>query len=367
MPDIIQARVAGRLKALRTQQHLTQQHVSERLGFKDRQTLAAIEAGERRVTPAELAAAAELFGVEPEYFTDAFHLAGEGAFSFRAKGVDDAVLDDFERRAGRWVATYRELRAQAGVTPSRLGRKLDLTPSSSYEDAQACAEELRQRWGLGDVPAAELEAALAREMQALVLYVDAPAGLSGAASRLPGLNTILVNRRERVGRRSYDLGHELFHVLTWDAMPPARVDEGVKPTKGTRVEQLAENFAAALLMPAPTLAARWNARGEADVHDWLNATASVLRVTAVALKWRMHNLGHLDAARVRDELLAGNAGLAATEPLPRLFSAEFVTRVHAAVEAGRLSLRRAARLLDLELDELAALCRDYGLTLSYDV
>ncbi|HVG45031.1 MAG TPA: XRE family transcriptional regulator [Longimicrobium sp.] len=364
MADHLQTQIGRRLKALRTRHRLTQQHVSDRLGFKDRQTLAAIEAGERRVSPAELVAAAEMFGVEPEHFTDAFQLAGEGAFSFRARGVDPAVLDDFEARAGRWVATYRELRAQAGVTPSRLARKLDLSPHSSYEDAQACAEELRQRWSLGDVPGAELEVALEREMQVLVLYIDAPNGISGAASRLPGLSTILVNRAEPVGRRSYDLGHELFHVLTWDAMPPPRVDGEIKRTKGMRVEQLAENFAAALLMPASTLAARWAGRGGADVHDWLNATASVLRVTSVALKWRMHNLGHLDAAQVRDELLARNT---AREPLPRLFSAEFVTRVHAAVEAGRLSLRRAARLLDLDPAGFADLCRSYGLVLSYSV
>ena len=36
--------------------------------------------------------------------------------------------------------------------------------------------------------------------------------------------TILVNRHEPRGRRSFDLAHELFHVLTWDAMPPERIE-----------------------------------------------------------------------------------------------------------------------------------------------
>lgn len=363
MPNPLQIRIARRLSTLRGQRGLTQQQLSFTLGFKDRQTLAAIEAGERRLAPAELAAAAQALGVEPEYFTDAFQLAGEGTFSFRTKAVDEAVLEDFEARAGRWVATYRELSAEAGVAPPRIGQKLELTRASSYEDAQACAEELRQRWRLGDVPAAGLQAALERELQALVLFVDAPAEISGAASRLPGLNTILVNRRESVGRRSYDLGHELFHVLTWDAMPPGRIDAGVRPAKGNRVEQLAENFAAALLMPASTLAAWWAARGGADVHEWLVATAATLRVSPVALMWRMHNLGHLDAGELHEDRLAGRG---TSEPVPPLFSAQFVTRVHASVEAGRLSLRRAARLLDLDVEGFAELCGAYGLALSYE-
>jgi hypothetical protein len=42
-------------------------------------------------------------------------------------------------------------------------------------------------------------------------------------------------------------------------------------------------------------------------------------------------------------------------------------RIHEAVEAGRLSLRRVAALLDFSIAELATLCRDYGRPLSYDL
>jgi Zn-dependent peptidase ImmA (M78 family) len=207
-------------------------------------------------------------------------------------------------------------------------------------------------------------------MGALVLNVDAPAGISGAASQLPGLRTILINRREPVGRRSYDLGHELFHVLTWDAMPPQRVEPWeIRETKGKRVEQLAENFAAALLMPEAVIAARWEARGTADLPEWANAAATALRVSGLALAWRLQNLGCVskpegEALRTR---LAATPGRKAADTLPPLFSREFITRVHSAVEAGRLSLRRAARLLEVEVAEFADICRTYGLSLSYDV
>ncbi len=362
-------RIARRLKVLREQKKMTQDALASALGFNDRQTLQAIEAGKRRISPQELVAAAHALTVELDVFLDPFRLVGEGSFSFRAKEVDDDVLAGFEAEAGRWIATYVELGVQAGAEPRHLAQKLDLTRFSSFEDAAASAEWLWSAWKLGDVPADSLGEAVERELDALVLYVDAPAGISGAASHLPGLNTILVNRNEPSGRRSFDLSHELFHLLTWDAMPPRRVEPlERKGTKGNRVEQMAESFAAALLMPAAILASRWNARGGEPLPRWMGRTAAELRVSVTALRWRLVNLG-LITARAADEAVKNvptqRAWGAAARPLP--FSRRFVARVADAVDAGRLSLRRAASLLGLTVVELAELCEAHGRSLSYDV
>lgn len=155
----------------------------------------------------------------------------------------------------------------------------------------------------------------------------------------------------------YDLAHELFHILTWDAMPPERIEpQEIKTTKGNRVEQLANNFAAALLMPGPIVSARWQRRGEIDIAEWILATANALQVSATALQWRLVALKLITKAAMR-RLLNEQDGF---DALPLLFSVAFVERVHQAVEAGRLSLRRAAGLLDLSLEAFAALCRAYG-------
>ena len=371
MDNLMHQRIARRIKALRKDRGLTQQQFSDLLGFNNRQTLAAIEACERRVKPAELAAAAQALETDVEHFTDAFRLAGEGAFSFRAEDVESAAVDEFQDRAGRWIATYRTLAAEAGVSPNRIAPRLDLSRRSSYEDAHACAEELRLQWRLGDVPADRLQEGVARELGALVLYVDAPFGISGASCRLSGLPTILVNRCESVGRRSFDLAHELFHLLTWDSMPPNRVESReIEAKKGNRVEQLAENFAAALLMPVATVNTMWDGRGDADIPEWLSATASTFRVSEVALKWRIHNLGYLSKSEA-DAIDTGSTSThnpaESVDSPPRLFNETFMEYLHRAVEAGRLSLRKASRLLDLEPSQFARLCRSYGLTLSYDV
>ena len=364
MTELTQERIGRRLKWFRESRDLTQHALSAQLGFKDRQTMSDIEAGKRKVTPEELVAITTALGVTLDEVLDPFQLVGEGGFSFRMENPKTDDLDAFTAKAGRWIATYRELGRQTGVEPAFLAFKLELTLESSFEDAAASAEALRAHWGLGDVPAEELELAIERQLGALVLYVDAPPGVSGAASYLPGLPTILINRHEPRSRRLFDLTHELFHVMTWHAMPPARV-ESWEPsaTKGNRMEQLANVFAASLLMPEAVVRSRWADRKDADPGEWMLATARALRVSPVALQWRLVNLGLLRKSQMlplKGELPDPFA------PPPPLFSVAFVARVHDAVEDGRLSVRRAAALLGLAVGEFANLCRSYGRPLSYD-
>jgi Zn-dependent peptidase ImmA (M78 family) len=284
--------------------------------------------------------------------------------------VPPDVLNEFQERAGQWVATYRTLLDRAGVQRSHLGRKLELREDSSYEEAQAAAEELRRDWRMGDVPAEVLASVIERELGARVLFVDAPKNVSGAAINLPGLHTILVNRRESLGRRHFDIAHELFHLLTWDAMAPDRVEpREVSRRKGNRVEKLADNFAGALLMPAEVIHRRWEQRDDVLLADWLKSSATALRVTAVALKWRLVVLGLLAKAQAEAmpdaDLANGGRESSSLPPLP--FDREFAARIHGAVEEGYLSLRRALQILGMTMEEFAALCGAYGLTLSYEV
>lgn len=358
------SRIGRRIKWFREQRDLTQEHLAQRLGFNDRQTLSDIEGGRRKITPDELVVVAKTLAVELDSLLDPFQLVGEGGFNFRVEQVERDTVEEFAEQASRWIATYRELSRQAGVVPSRLGQKLELTRESSFEDAAESAETLRERWSLGDFPAESLEHALERELGTLVLYVDAPDGISGAASYLPGLQTILVNRNESPSRRAFDLAHELFHLLTWDAMPPARIEAWEsKRTKGNRVEQLANNFAASLLMPEKVLRARWAQRGDAALREWLAANGRTFRVSPSALQWRLINLGLMSKA---DQVEVVGLNGAHFEPKPLLFGPVFVARVYDAVEGGRLSLRRAAGLLGLSLEAFADVCRSYGRPLSYD-
>lgn len=369
MDDALKARVARRLKARREQLGMTQEALAQQLPINNRQTLGAIEDGSRNIRGEELAAAARVLGVQPDFFTDRFSAAGEAVFSFRAEAAGVGELDEFETQAGCWIATYRELGAESGEGSSLLNRSLSLTRRSSYEEAMEAGEEVGRELRLGTFPARGLQAALEREWGVLVLHADTPSGISGAASRLDGLWTIIINRNEPSGRRSYDLAHELFHLLTWDAMEPRRIDSTTPARGDKRVEQLANKFASALLMPERTVRARWEAREDRSLHDWISLVAGEFTVSGPALKWRLCNLGLVDSDELPDhsELLQLSDGNRDSWTLPQLFNASFVERVYTAVESGVLSLRRASSLLGLDSAGFAALCRSYGRQLSYEI
>jgi XRE family transcriptional regulator, fatty acid utilization regulator len=350
--------IGARIKALREEQGLSQDDLARVFGFKDRQTVSAIETGERRVSAEELLTAVEKLGASLDYFTDPFLLAGEGKFSWRRHPrVGLESVKAFERIAGRWIAASRTLASQVGKPAPILRQSLKLTSKSSFEEAIAAGERFAADFKLGPIPAEKLPEIMERKLGVLVLMVDATDGVSGAACRLPDLDAVLINRHEVAGRRNFDLAHELFHILTWDTMPPEYVEEATENSK-VRVEQLANNFASALLMPEASLKDFEHASAKADIVPWLNATADKLEVTATALKWRLVALKQLDAARAKeisDEVLRYNGRKGPTGEPPPLFSKYFMEVLGQAINEGRISARRAADLLDLTIEDLTDL------------
>ena len=355
--------IGNRIKALREVRGWSQDDVARMLGFNDRQTVSMIEMGTRRVTAQELLLATEQLGVPLKYFTDPFRLEGEARFSWRQSGVPSERLDEYERTASRWIAAYRTLTGEVGREARLMRPSLGLTRRSRFEEAIEAGERFSVEFGLGDVPAARLAEAMEEALGILVLMVEAEEGISGAACRLPELDAVLIARREVEGRRHFDLAHELFHVLTWEAMPPKHVEEA-RETGGDRVEQLANNFAAALLMPSGVAerVRRWGQLDSDALVDSLNRVASEFRVTSSALRWRLVALGELPAARARaipESSLRNNGGMEGGSR-PPLFSKPFAEVLGTALEQGHVSARRAASLVDSEVEELPEMLAAHG-------
>lgn len=358
--------IGRRIKASREKRNFTQDDLASFFGFKDRQTVSAIETGTRRVTAEELVLAAEKLGESIDYFTDPFRLAGEGCFSWRQKNVDVGRLETFEQHAGSWIAAFRTLRSQIGHEPPLLRQTLSLNRFSSYEDAMQAGERFASQFELGKAPALQLAEVMERDLDILVLMVDATDGVSGAACHLPDLDAVLIARREVAGRRHFDLAHELFHILTWEAMPPKHLEESEGESRN-RVEQLANNFAAAVLMPSEILDqfGDWFELAEKKLIARLNLVADELHVTSSALRWRLVALGKLKKATANslpEAALRNNGRNPATEDtLPPLFSAPFLEIIGNAIEEGKVSVRRLTRLFDMSIDDLSNLFATQGL------
>lgn len=366
------ASTGTRLKALRERRGMSQEQLAQTFGFKNHQTIAQIEGGQRKLSADELVTAVEAFGVDLDYFTNPFLIVGEARFSWRRRAELEATdLDAFEAKAGEWIGAYRELCVTTGCGLSPIVHRLNLTRFDSYEAAEAAGEGVATFLELGSIPSRHLAEAMQEKLNMLVLLVEAQSGISGAACLVRDLGAVLVNRNEPVGRRSFDLAHELFHVLTWDAMPPERLDDGVGSGKiQKRIEQMAEKFASALLMPRAVLA---NHRPDGMVdHDWLNRTATELGVSSVALKWRLVGLGLMDADTAHtfdDRLLSHNGapdGQRYVVP-PPLFGRRFMTVMAAGIEKGQVSVRRVAKLLGVNIDGLGEMFDDHGIPRPFDM
>lgn len=359
--------IGTRIRALREERKLSQDELARIFGFKDRQTVSAIETGERRVSAEELLTAVEKLSASLDYFTNPFLLVGEGTFSWRQTNVTPQRLSAFERVAGRWIAANRTLAPQVGRPPPNLRQSLKLTSRSTFEEAMAAGERFADDFELGTDPAERLAEIMERQLGVLVLMVDAIQGISGAACRLPDLDAVLINRHEVAGRRHFDLAHELFHILTWDTMPPEHVEDASERGK-SRVEQLANNFASAVLMPTAVL--DQIGPPKANLIAWLNDTAEALQVTATALKWRLVALRRLDAAqanKIPDAALRNNDRDVTGRDLPPLYSRAFMEVIALAIDAGHVTARKAGDLLDMTLEDLAELCATYGVKVAMDL
>lgn len=362
--------IGYRVKAARETVGWNQEQLAGALGLNDRQSVSDIENGKRRLQADELVTLSDVLNRDVEFFLDPFAVAGEAQFSWRASDeLPEAPLDDFELRAGQWIGLLRWLREREHGRVSPLKQSLRLSTDSTFEEAIARAEDLVHALELGKVPAERLIDCVEQKLDIPILFVDTVTtaegySISGATCHLEDLGVILINRNESEARRYYDLAHELFHALTWDAMRPDHRESNSFEARGRtkRIEQLANNFAAALLMPTSSLEQLIDQRclGESG-H--LADVAHELRVSPTALAWRLFNMKWID--KVTSQALLREHQRASTTGTPKRLSLNFVTMLHTAIDKGRLSVRKAAKALGMSLPQMAELFIEHSLPVPF--
>ena len=367
--DQVFHRIVGeRVRIARRMADLKQKEVSERLGFKDRQILSNIEAGKRKVSADELMALMGILGQDIEFFTDPYLITEERVFSWRAEQDSDLVRD-FDSKARIIISAYRRFSDLLGKGFNPLSHRLAITKLSSFEEAAATGERVAEILSLGQIPSQNLSRMIADKLNIPVLFVNAPPGISGAACRVQEFNFILINMKEPVWRRNFDLAHELFHVLTWDTMPPEPIDPwGELENGGARREKLANNFAAGILMPSSSLRPKWESRGNSDIDRHVLNLSQEFGVSGTAMYYRLNNLGWLsekDQATVDKRQLRRSLSNGTRGSRPKLYSREFAERVHDVLEKALVSRRKVAELLYCTIEDIADLLSDYDMEMPY--
>jgi Zn-dependent peptidase ImmA (M78 family)/transcriptional regulator with XRE-family HTH domain len=358
--DRIRRVIGERIRMAREAKDWTQDSLADAMGIADRQSISMIESGERKVAADEMVRFIAVLGQPLAYFTDPDLVVEENFFSYRAR-PDAAGIALFEAGAKQLIETNRRLRTLLGEQPPPTFSGLrGLTKNSPVDTAGMYGYRFYVNWKLGDCPAATLREAIVRDCHVLILEVDAPEGVSGAACHLEDGDVILLNRTEPSYRKNFTLGHEFFHLLTWQDMPPARDDVEESTEKKPKVEQLADAFTSSLLMPTPVLQRVW-ANSHGSSRDRVMHVARHFDVSGKAAYFRLVNGRYLrDPNRelLKEDLTRNDE----RKPMPPRFDADFVKRLHSAIENGRMTANRAAELLDMDRDELLSLFTEHHLT-----
>ena len=357
------SQVGERIRLAREAKGMTQEAFAKALGPNNHQTVSAIETGLRQLQPEELARACKILSQPLSFFTDPYVVTEARAFSYRAK-PNSKDIGAFERKAHNLISANRRFRDLLDEPTAPIGQQLrGLTRQTPITLATTIGERVSRALKLGATPATKLREAIEADCKVMVLFVDAPPSISGAACHLPDGDFILINRTEVSFRRHFDLGHEFFHVLTWSTMPPERLDPELDGKEKPRVEKLADAFTAGLLMPYEVVSKLWRGRQPSqDIHDSILASAKELRVSGPAMYWRLVNTNLLtktEQESVNTENLSRHDD---DDPAgrPNPFNADFVRRLHAVLQRGVLSARKASELLDCDPDDLGGICAAYG-------
>jgi Zn-dependent peptidase ImmA (M78 family) len=119
-------------------------------------------------------------------------------------------------------------------------------------------------------------------------------------------------------------------------------------------------------MPAQSLKKVWDKITTTDITEKINVIAREFLVSSLALKYRLRNLQMItdgDILRIDDSRLKWTE----TEQKPPLYSEKFAKMLHKLLNKGRLSVRRAAGLLDCGIDDLKDLFHSYNMETPFDL
>lgn len=360
--------IGRRVRQLRETNGWKQGRLANGLGLANRQTVGSIESGERQLTAEELIKLVEIFGVDLNYFTDPFLLDQEVSFSWRkATGGRDLSVDEFEEKVSGWFGLYSSLVEKLKILGAPSFPDLGLSVKSAYEEAQLKGEEVRKFLGINQNSFEEIRAKIEEKFNTPVLSVPHDDGISGAACHGERFSFLLINSTQPEARRNFTLSHELFHLLTWEVMEPETVelecDTGHVSARNKRIEQLADNFASAFLVPISVVESWGRIDGE-NIEEFIDLKASELNISSLALMWRLHNLGIIDAKEVDRGKLAN---VQCTEVSSPMFGRLFVSVLNEGLDKGLISLKKALSILRINIDDLVDEIHVHNIEPAFDI
>ena len=371
----IQKKLANLLKKERESLDFTLKEVSEKLGFNNYQTLSSIEAGEREVKAWELAKLAEIYGRDMDYFLNIDLPQKEVRVLWRSpKTSPQKTLT--ERQFISICMRYQNLLNllnEPDVSYTGLIFKIEkhrLLAQDAFKYVENLASKYISILKLGYRPACSLPKILEEEMGIKIIFMPIDSNISGGSTIDDNFGmAVLVNANDAPWRRNFDLAHEFFHLITWEDFAPDEIYQDEARGK-SRIEQLADVFAASLLLPEEQVRDEFEIRTEKNSISYLNLVgiARDFDVSIEALLWRLVNLDLLKKKNIKEELETGaikdidkkhrHTDWAETEK-PYL-SAKYISLAIKAFQLGKISKGKLAEYVGENYSAITSFLNKYG-------
>lgn len=365
-PGLMRAYLLGeRIRIARERLGITQEELASRAGISAHQIVSQIERGGRELKAAELFRLAQALHLNLASLSEDV-LQKQPVVLWRKKPEKDAAFAEarFLERCRR----FRSVMEAVGRDAAKPLPQIAVNPRSmSFPVAEEAASHLATTLNLGPRPAASLREVLESEYEVQVWFDDLGRNGSAASTRGEEGAAVMINSSEPPWRRNYDLAHELFHLVTWDAIDPLSLAE-----HGDRfelAEKLAETFASNLLLPADAVAAAIDNRSGDRGVSWADLidVARDFDVSTEALLWRLRSLRRINQEQVLElkaderfrqlDKSVRRGSWWEPSPLPE----RFVRHAFLAYLKGHLSRTRLAEFLETNLAGLPDRLADYGL------
>lgn len=373
-------KIGERIRKERKNMGMKLKDLAREVDFNNYQTLSSIEKGEREIRVGELDKIAKALGLTVSYLLG--ETEGEEEKVLWRKCSDECKCKKFENELKSFCDNYRKLCDLVGYKykkfippgPEKLQKE---RYENDYEFAKGLAKKYRTTLKLGRYPGNNLIDALQEEN---ILIFCRDLGDFGSAASLVGDFgvSILLNKKDRPWRRTFDIAHELFHLITWYIYPPAEVYDDEERGK-SEPEKYADAFASSLLLPEESLrdeVEKNQEKGDLGLVDIIEL-ASKFKVSIQALTWRLQNLtmfssiwnelkrkvfSNLDWEEIRNhpkinklnEMLRGRE-----KEMPELPEI-FVAQAMKTYQQGRVTKLKLAEYLGKDYGELSYFLKSYS-------
>lgn len=348
-------RIGARLRKVRNALGLSMEDVSERIGFNNYQVLSNIEKGERPIRVAELAKLCKVYSKDLGFFLQIEEPSFERpVFAWREKS-EKVSSTEIEERVYHLLTNYQMLEDLTGEkrradVPTCEG----ISASTNFDQVEVLAEELRSELGLGDRPSACLVDRLEEAFNIKILHLDMHNAASATTTQGHFGFAIVVDCNQAPWRRNFSIAHELFHILSRNQFPLSELHQ-IKSEKKPREEQLADVFAAALLLPKGPVLKELDKRINEGRIYWTDIVriAQDFGISTQALVWRLVNLNKLD--REMAKKLLESAEFSTTNTTERAgknvcahqYSPRFVWLGLKAMKLGKISKGKFCEIFDI--------------------